>query len=34
MKKIKLDSGLTLEINENVMDNMELGLIDQILAER
>ena len=24
MKKIKLDSGLTLEIKENVMDNMEL----------
>jgi len=24
MKKVKLDSGLTLEINENVMDNMEL----------
>ena len=24
MKKIKLDSGITLEIKENVMDNMEL----------
>ena len=24
MKKVKLDSGLTLEIKENVMDNMEL----------
>ena len=24
MKKIKLDSGLVLEIRENVMDNMEL----------
>jgi len=24
MKTIKLDSGLTLEIKENVMDNMEL----------
>ena len=24
MRKIKLDSGLTLEIRDNVMDNMEL----------